>query len=165
MIKVEHYDHVKHYAQLLRMRLREDDQRELLASSACPSYIIGLQQSVEVSDIVCYVYLYEGRIVALSGARKTHLSSYAIVWAMGTDEVLEHWHEVEPLFTKHVNAVLDEPGIEIIGNVIDLRNDAHIRWIKKLKFIMTGDIITMNGYKFESFYKKKKEGVPCVIQD
>ncbi len=129
-----------------------------LASSSCPSYIIGLQQSVEVSDIVCYAYLNEGRIVALSGARKTHLSSYALVWAMGTDEVLKHWHEVEPLFTKHVNAILDEPGIEIIGNVIDLRNDAHIRWIKKLKFIMTGDTVTMNGYEFESFYKTK-EGI------
>ncbi len=155
MIVVEHYEYAKHYKKLLRMQLRDADQRELLASSSCPSYIVGLQRSVEVSDIVCKIYLNEGRIVAVAGARHTEIPCFAVVWALATDEVLKHWHEVEPLFTKHVNAILDEPGIEIIGNVIDLRNDAHIRWIKKLKFIMTGDITTMNGYAFESFYKRR----------
>ena len=156
MVTVEQYDKEKHIEQVLRMNLREDDKRELLASSGCPSYAVGLQQSVELSDLVCYVYLYENRIIALSGASDTWLGS-ALVWAMASDEVFEHWQEVEPLFIKHVNAVLDIPGIKVIGNVIDLRNEAHIRWIKRLGFTLTGDTIELGGYTFESFYKERKK--------
>ena len=151
-IGVEKYNKEKHLKKVLRMKLREADQRELLASSGCPSYAVGLQQSVEASNLVCYVYLYEDRIIALSGAVSTG-SDLALVWAMASDEVFEHWKEVEPLFIKHVNAVLDMPEVLTIGNVIDLRNTTHIKWIKRLGFKLTGSIIKLGGYDFESFYK------------
>ena len=159
-IRVEKYNKDKHFKKVLRMKLREADQRELLASSDCPSYAVGLQRSVEASDLVCYVYLYEDRIIALSGAASTEFD-FALVWAMASDEVFEHWKEVEPLFIKHVNAVLDIPGVVGMGNVIDLRNKAHIKWIKRLGFTLTGIIIKLGGYDFESFYKSK-EGVLSV---
>ena len=57
----------------------------------------------------------------------------------------------------NVNAVLDEPGIEVIGNVIDLRNEAHIRWITKLGFRLTGVTTQLGGYNFETFYKRRRD--------
>ena len=155
-VYVEDYDEYLHYNGILQMKLREADRQELLASTGSddPESLV---HAANTSDIVCYVYLYDNRIIALSGASHTHIPSYATVWAMGTDAVIEHWKEIEPLFTKHVNAVLDEPEIEVIGNIIDLRNEAHIRWIKKLGFTMTGVRIKLGGYKFESFYKRRNK--------
>ena len=158
MINVELYDNDRHYLKLLNMKLREADREELLASTGL-TQVDGLTTSVEKSNIVCYTYLYNDKLIALSGASQLpgFAPNFAVVWAMGTDEVLEYWSEVEPLFTKHVNAVLDEPGITSIGNVIDLRNKAHIRWIKKLGFTLSGIIIELGGYDFETFYKRKEE--------
>jgi len=153
-VYVEAYQKDLHFKQLINMKLREADRKELLASTGL-DVTKGLVESVERSDIVTYVYLCDNRIIALSGAAYTVNPEFALVWAMGTNEVLEHWGEVEPLFTKHVNGVLDVPEVKIIGNVIDLRNEAHIRWIKKLGFTMTGDIIKLGGYNFESFYKRR----------
>jgi len=155
MINVELYNETKHLERITQMKLREADRKELLASTGLPTDL-GLHSSVAASDIVCYTYLDQDKIIAVSGAAHTPLASFALVWAMGTDEVLKHWDEVEPLFTKHVNAVLDEPGVEVIGNVIDLRNEAHIRWITKLGFRLTGDTTKLGGYDFETFYKEER---------
>ena len=138
------------------MKLRDADARELLASTSLTSVTVGLLQSVERSDIACWIYLNDkDRIVAVSGATHTVIPEFALVWAMGTDEVLKHWDEVEPLFILHVNNILDIPGIVLMGNVIDLRNTVHIKWVKKLGFNFTGDICNLGGYKFESFIKGK----------
>jgi len=153
-VYVEAYNKDKHFKRLINMKLREADSQELKASTG-HSVVKGLVESVERSDIVTYVYLYGNRIIALSGAAYVVEPETAVVWAMGTDEVLEHWREVEPLFTEHVNDVLNVPGIEVIGNIIDLRNKAHIRWIKKLGFTMTSVTIKLNGYDFETFYKRR----------
>lgn len=155
MIDVEIYDKEQHYLKLLNMKLREADKQEMLASSGV-GVTAGLVGAVAVSDIVCKAYLLnKDKLIAIAGALYSPIKNFAIVWAMGTDDVLEHWEEIEPLFTKHVNAILNVPGIEIMGNVIDLRNTAHIRWIQKLGFTMTGETIMLGGFEFELFYKGK----------
>jgi len=159
MICVEYYDFHRHFQKLINLKLREADERELLASTGL-SVRQGLAKAAELSTIVCYVYLdAEKNIVAISGAAKTMTKGVASVWAMATDTVFDHWGEIEPLFEKHVNSVFDYTGIEVIGNVIDLRNTAHIRWIKKLGFTMTGYTIELNGIKFEGFYKRRNLNV------
>ena len=154
MIRVEKYAKHRHFDRILKMQLREADREELWASTGLPQGE-GLIRSVNKSDIVCYVYLNGKEIIALSGASYTELSTFAIVWALGTDDVLKYWDEVEPLFTSHVNGVLDTPGIELIGNKIDMRNKAHIRWLQKLDFTFSGQYTELGGHKFEIFYKGK----------
>jgi len=134
-----------------KMQLREADRNELLASSGS----IDLMPSVEVSDIVCHVYLNGDNIIALSGASYTDVKGFASVWALGTTDTLKYWDEVEPLFSVHVHAVLDVPGIVLIGNKIDMRNKAHIRWLHKLDFTFSGEYMELGGQKFEIFYKGK----------
>ena len=154
-VYVEVYDRKKHYEKVVHMPLREADRRELKAATGCGP-VQGLRLSLDTSDLVCYVYFnIDGDVIAVSGASSSPGPTVAVVWAMATDEVFKYWTEVEPLFVQHVNAVLDTPGIETIGNVIDLRNDAHVRWIKKLGFTLTGITMKLGGYDFESFYKRR----------
>ena len=154
-VSVEIYNKEKHYNKVVHMSLREADKRELKASTGCAS-IQGLGTALDTSDLICYVYFdAEGHVIAVSGASSSPVPGIAIVWAMATDEVFQHWNEVEPLFIKHVDAVLSYPRIKTIGNVIDLRNDAHVRWIKKLGFTLTGITMKLGGYNFESFYKRR----------
>ena len=151
MIRVEGYEKHRHFDRIQEMKLREADRNELLASSGS----LDLMPSVRMSDIVCHVYLNGDDIIALSGASHTEVEGYATVWALGTDDTLVYWDEVEPLFTLHVHAVLDEPGIVLIGNKIDMRNKAHIRWLQKLDFTFSGKYVELGGQKFEIFYKGK----------
>ena len=154
LIDVDIYQHDRHYLKLINMKLREADRNELLASTGLTSQVYGLTQSIASSDIVCFTYMYKDKLIALSGAAYTEMEGFALVWAMGTNEVLEQWEDVEPLFIGHVNSILRVPGIKTIGNVIDLRNTAHIQWIKKLGFCLTGKITTLGGHNFETFYKQ-----------
>ena len=153
MIRVEKCDIHRHNLAIMTMKLREADSDELWASTGLLDGP-GLVDAVNQSDMLCYAYFNKDKLIALSGATSTSWSYYACVWAMGTDDVLQHWDEIEPLFIRHVNSVLDMPGITVIGNAIDLRNTAHIRWIKKLGFIMTGDTTMLGGVEFEAFYKQ-----------
>jgi len=152
MISVEPYNEEQHSDRIKRMLLREADEQELLASSGL-NVAKGLMDSVKQSDIVCHVYLNGDNIIALSGASHTDVVGFASVWALGTNDTLRYWNEIEPLFSVHVHAVLDEPGIVLIGNKIDMRNKAHIRWLQQLHFTFTGAYVEHGGQKFEIFYK------------
>jgi len=152
MIQVEMYDKDRHFDRIQDIKLREADREELFASTGLTE-AEGLMNSINKSDIVCYVYLKDNKIIALSGACYTENDAFAIVWALGTDDVLKYWNEVEPLFISHVHGVLDTPGIVLIGNKIDVRNEAHIRWLQKLNFTFTGQCVEHRGQKFEIFHK------------
>ncbi len=155
MISVAYYNDKLHFEKLMDMNLRDADSQEMLASTGL-NVQDGLAEAVALSNLVCYVYLDDKKdIIAVSGASMSGYPDVAIVWAMATNEVFAYWDEVEPLFNKHVNGVLDFQGVEVIANIIDLRNKAHIRWIQKLGFTMSGNIIELRGFKFESFYKRK----------
>jgi len=117
----------------LAERLRPEDVAEIVAASGLKP-IIALGQGFVESE-QCWVVTYKGEPCAIFGVVESpHVqwARFGRVWLLGTDKV-QLWsltfHKLTALWIRKLSE-----GYAILGNVVDERQTAHLRWLKRVGF-------------------------------
>lgn len=118
--------------QAMAPRLRSEDLAEIVAASG--------QKAVDalgagfVASRPCMTVEYNGRPAAMFGVvpGEVEYPKLGNVWLLGTDDI----HLFSRQFLRQSRAWLVEiaKGYDLIGNVVDERNDEHVRWLRWLGF-------------------------------
>lgn len=147
-------------AQWLSTNLREDDVREIeTASGRSPQEVVPL--SFRVSS-ECYTIRFTdstGRIedkpVAIFGVSSDPEPGWGVMWLLGTTGIrrgslsiireatkwLDHWNEKYP---------------KGIHNIVDTRNDLHVRWLQLMGFSFARTQVLVNDVPFEYATRYRK---------
>ena len=117
-------------------RLRDADRRELEASTrAAPVQV--LIDGVNESDAYT-VKTPDGTPCAIFGTRDSGYTESGVVWMLGTDDLTTN----SKTFLRFSKRWLDElhKKYRLLYNVIDARNDVHLRWLNWMGFEFVEEI-------------------------
>lgn len=108
----------------------------------------------------CFTARRGDRIVAMFGVRDMERGQGA-VWLLGTDE-LEDVAMPFLRLSKSWLLRLAAGGFHWLGNVVDIRNEVHIRYLKWLRFTFDPEPVKAGpfGMPFLRFHKE----FPCVTR-
>jgi hypothetical protein len=114
-------------------RLRVEDMAEIAAASGRPP-VEALGEGFACSR-PCFTVEYNGRPAAMFGvvpSPDTEFPRLGVVWLLGTDAVRVFGRP----FLRHSREWLVRAceGYDVVGNFVDERNTAHVRWLKWLGF-------------------------------
>lgn len=125
-------------------RLRTADLHELRAVSS-RSTIEVLHEGVEQSAPMCSIISDTGRVEGLFGVIPEGV--FGRIWMVGSDELTKN--PIRRQFIRECRTFVDVlgRGYCAIGNVIDERNNVHIRWLQWMGFTFLRRI---NNYGVES---------------
>ena len=118
----------------MALRLRPDDWSEF---SLYGDPVEVMERSREVSDS-SYALLIDGRPEAIFGVNRYALEApdtYAAIWCAGTPQFASERRWI----VRNSQAVIQalSHGCAVSGNVVDLRNKTHIRWLRWLGYEFT----------------------------
>lgn len=144
--------------------LRREDRMEVTAASGLtPVQALGLGYAMSRP---CYTVEYEGRPAAMFGvvpSQEVEFPRLGAVWLLGTDSILVFNRAFLRLSHEWLRrATLD---YDLVGNTVDVRNTAHIRWLRWLDFTFLRRIERFgpSGLPFMEFIKiTPGEDDPCV---
>lgn len=130
--------------------LREEDKREV--NTVIPGVDIykALKESVESSS-TCHVVRKDGVPVVLFGSKKTPDflgvgAESADIWLLGTDEIKLNKTSFLKLSRKVIVEIASE--VDYLWNIVDPRNELHIRWLQWLGFSFPTTYETSGGVDF-----------------
>lgn len=144
-------------------RLRMADLAEIKAHSNTEP-LVSLQHGVYFSK-PCYTVVFKGQPAAIFGVvpvksqdfgwdwPKGHPHPDGSVWLLGTDAVPMFGRQ----FLRYSKTWLDELAMRyrVLGNMVDIRNTTHVRWLKWLGFTMLDTIdYGPQNLPFQRFYKE-----------
>ena len=121
----------------LSQNLREEDMREVSSLIPNPDYLQVLRDCVEHSDTV-YVVRVDEVPVVIFGSRKTEDTvervgkKAADIWLLGTNDIKLNKTSFLKLSRKCVRELARD--VDYLWNIVDPRNELHIRWLKWLGF-------------------------------
>jgi len=139
------------HAKSLAPRLRDADLNELKAHGLVDienALVSGVRDSIE-----CYTVWNkkDDKAIAVFGSGDIENIPYSgYVWMLGSDDI----SKIKLEFLRHCKEWLAKllRRYRIVYNIIDVRNEVHIKWLKYMGFEL-GTEITRNGYKFRKFWK------------
>lgn len=132
-------------------RLRTEDQAEIVACSGRPP-VEALGQGFACS-VPCMTVEYMGRASTMFGVvpSETTFPRLGAVWLLGTDDI----NLFSRQFLRQSRSWLKEvcKDYDIVGNVVDERNDQHVRWLRWMgfKFIHRHESFGRLGLPFLEF--------------
>ena len=158
----------------LKADLREDDLRELMASSTEDPFV-QLKRAVEMtvtSGIGFSLRDKEGKLIILFGAIQGLQENMGSIWCMGTSQVSKWGKFIYKSGVPYVNLIMDH--FPILYNFCDVRNKTYLKFINRMGFIFykthqkhgTGEspFVEFGQYdvvKMDNFNKRQKL---CAIQ-
>lgn len=135
----------------LAPRLRSADVRELAALDPKATPKTALVLSVGASTD-CYAIEKTGVVIALFGAAPVEGSPQAgIVWMVSSDDL----KTISILFLRHCKKHCQSlfANYRLLGNIVDSRNEVHVRWLKWLDFRFIRQVPLPSGETFLEFCK------------
>jgi hypothetical protein len=117
--------------------VRDEDMAEVAAATGS-TVLQALLEGLRLSSS-CYCLLKERFPVAVFGIAPVEpRPGYGAIWLLGTHEI----KDIRWLFLRESRSWLREleQGYDVIGNVVDARNELHIRWLKWLGFTFIREI-------------------------
>lgn len=135
----------------IKPHLRVEDVREIeiLGHTAEQALLNGFIFSNE-----CFTVRIDGEVAGMFGySDYEQPKNVAIIWFLGTDKTKTTPREWLVLGRKYINMFLEK--YNVIGNLIDLRQTKHIKWLEALGFKF-GASYDVKGFKFREFYKTKE---------
>lgn len=142
-------------------RLRTEDVAEIVAFSG-ETALNALGRGY-VNSAKCFTVEFEGRASAMFGvAESPIMPRFGTIWLLGTNDI--------PLFSRQFLRQSSEwlaeimKGYDIVGNLVDERNESHIRWLRWLEFdfIARHPVMGHLGLPFLEFVKIVPEGLSRV---
>lgn len=143
----------------LAPRLREGDLNELKASSGITAEQ-ALQQGFIISDIPMTIIGRDGEtVVAMFGVTNIPSMNFkqGVVWLLGSDGLGDIGLKFARECKQWVDTLQDQ--YDILWNVVDKRNELHIRWLTWCGFQFMREIpeAGVESKPFYEFFKIKKE--------
>jgi len=134
----------------LSENLREEDIREVETVSPGADLLELLKDSMKVSD-QCFVVRKDGVPVVIFGSKATEdiLSlgaNAADIWLLGTDAIKLNKTSFLKLSRKVVQEISED--VDYLWNIVDPRNELHIRWLQWLGFSFPLPFRTQGGVDF-----------------
>ena len=131
---------LKRDAEYVGPRLREADRLEVQASvGGCPK--AALQDAVENSEPEAYTCLDRGLPFGMFGVVPfSDNPRFGVIWLLGTDYLTDSVTVSFLRWSKRFLPTLIEP-YDLVCNVVDKRNEVHIKWINWLGFSFIREII------------------------
>jgi hypothetical protein len=118
--------------------LRGADRREVSAITKQPPLQV-IRDGIDASS-PCYTIrlTYSGKPCGIFGSREAAYPQSGLVWLVGTDDLITHSttflrHSRQWLATMHEH-------YRLLYNVIDARNEVHLRWLEWLGFEFIQDV-------------------------
>jgi hypothetical protein len=134
-------------------RLRTEDQAEIVAASGQPP-VVALGEGFAKST-PCYTVMYNGRPAAMFGIVPSDCTFPRLgnIWLLGTDDINVFSREFLRQSKSWLKTICE--GYDLVGNLVDERNDKHVKWLKWLefKFIRRYDEFGALGLPFLEFAK------------
>lgn len=125
--------------------LRTEDLREVYARGASPLLI---PFSIMVSDIATSFFNKEGDLAGVAGIIEGPDKGIAEVWMLTTPVIQQ-----EPiLFVKQAKKWLQDQPYTLLYNVVDARNELHLKLLKMLGFHALQEV-TINNVPFYEVVK------------
>lgn len=134
----------------LAENLREEDLREINTVSPGSDTLRLLIESAESSDR-CFVVRKDGVPVVIFGSKGTEdvLSigaQAADIWLLGTDAIKLNKTSFLKLSRKVIQEISED--VDYLWNIVDPRNELHIRWLQWLGFSFPLPFRTQGGDDF-----------------
>ena len=143
---------------MLAPYLREADKKEIQASLGWEPEK-ALTHSIAVSEPGDAVVTPDGDPMAVFGAAP-YQDKFGLIWFMSSDQIFKLNRRD---FIKNSKFWVEKffENYDILFNVIDARNDLHIRWLKWIGFEFIADIENFGVEKrtFRQFVRYKDDGV------
>lgn len=116
--------------ELLAQNLRPEDIAEIAAASGMSPYS-ALSHGLEKSRY-CFTMEAEGDLVGMFGVVPSELPGVGVIWLLATPNIEKHALK----FLRRSRAWADALNQEfpILWNVVDARNELHLKWLKWLDF-------------------------------
>jgi hypothetical protein len=149
MIQTRRLDIVADIRAIVNMPLREADKREIVSvlGEGDPNAL--LLQSLTNSQGEKWIASQDGEDFAIFGVEPTNEPMLGLVAAVGTDKISEGGVAMAAWGIKAVD--MCHEYYPILHNVVDERNDVHIKWLKAMKFQFSGIAYKINDVNFLHF--------------
>lgn len=128
-------------------RMREWDRTECAALGRSPKegLRIGLRTSAKPVTI-----LIDGRPEAMLGVvTNSLLDRSGTIWMLATDEIYRRKRELVTFGPLIVDELIQ--GYREVGNVVAVENEKAVRFMRRLGFIVGGEVKTYRGVRFIPF--------------
>lgn len=137
--------------------LREEDKRELLATIAQQTPGEALLESVRSCPDTAWVcFDHSMETIAVFGYKRLKGIPKGVngvaIWMVATPHIYNHIKPFLKVSKKIINYWCEKFGV--IHNYIDMRNEAHIRWLEHMEFTFS-NTVEIDGKSFRYFYKEK----------
>ena len=139
------------YKQLESIKLRPADEQELVTATGL-SVVDGLKESINHSTWTGVIE-DEGKIIMLYGLATSEW--FGIPWMMCTDEAYRYQYSLVKWGKEIVAEMLNQTPY--LSNIVDARNEVHIKWLKWMGFTFTGNEFEINGYPFLHFVMRRED--------
>lgn len=133
--------------------IRECDREEIVIHSGPVAIEDAMRQSVEVSEY-CEIAYVDDKPVVIFGVSRMDASTGS-VWLMATNEIENVNREFIRQSKVKLDEMFDKTGCESLKNIVLVKNDLHVRWLKWLGFDF-GSLVVYNGHEFLQISKNKK---------
>lgn len=133
--------------------IRDCDREEIAVHVPLLSVVDALRASVECSEFVQIAYV-DDKPVVIFGVNRLD-ASCGSVWLMATNEIDNVNREFIRQSKVKLDEMFDKTGCESLKNIVLVKNDLHVRWLKWLGFDF-GSLVVYNGHEFLQISKNKK---------
>jgi hypothetical protein len=114
----------------LAPHLRKEDVAEIAAASGqSPGEALWL--GLEKSDR-CFAVRRQGHTIALFGTVPTRTPKVGAVWLLASDELFDIRFQLQRHAREWLTKLFE--GYDLLGNLVDARNEKHVRWLRWLGF-------------------------------
>lgn len=134
-------------------RLREADKAEIFASTG-DAPIQALVEGIQRSDQALTIIGHQDTPIGIFGVCHRHeLPGIGLVWMLATNELPTIVRELVRQTPLWLNAF--HASYPVLGNVVDARNELHIKWIKRVGFTFINRHLNFGheGREFLEFVK------------
>ena len=124
---------------IISLNMREADLMEIEATGTIDP-VVSLTNCCELSKGSCYTITMDELPIAMFGVSEVELlPSFASVWLLGTNDITDSAPIAFLRLTKRILPKLISP-YDMVFNVMDKRNELHIRFVKWLGFTFIREI-------------------------
>lgn len=141
----------KYYKEAVGLKLKEDDKKEVEASSGVP-YTRVLQRMVNKYSATMYLILYEGKVSGIFGAVPSGKPGEGIGYLLTDEKINEYkWDMARYSIEVFVHLLKQFP---IITNYVSSEHKVSVRWLKRFGARFDGKAYILHDpdvpfYKFE----------------
>lgn len=141
----------------LAPHLRKEDRDELWAMNECTP-LKGLQDGFRLSD-ECWSIEWNGKVIGMFGVAPLE-PEVGAVWLLASDDLPKiRWEFLKKTRPWVAHFLTKYP---LLTNMVDARNEVHLKWIKWAGFTIVGEATNIGPDKLTFLHFSKQRDASCA---